>query len=287
MTTGIIPPVMEGEESGRETSSEGSGVFVEKKELSSSPPMSPDASSTASTSAAFGSIKALAGDVERMVLWKNPIESGIVVAATLVVFYLVTLGGYSSVTLASYAGMAQIAAALTFRLIHPLLVRFGVLNTSGDADAIILDRVTAFSAEVNRFIAGGFDALSLAVAAWCELLTTKEYKTLIKPLCVLFAVSIAGKILSTQMLAFLGFAVVFSVPALYQRNKQVVDEHATIVLGKVDEYSVIAQKRFRASSEQAVERAKEIAGTLRTKVTELKTKLMTSPKKQKEESKEE
>ena len=127
-------------------------------------------------------------------------------------------------------------------------------------------------------LAGVYDSLVLAVNAWTDLLTTKDYKTLVKPAISLVALSIAGKILSTQTLVFLGLIVAFSVPALYTRNKKLVDAKADIVLKHVDEYSVIAQERIRAASEQGMQKAKELAGKLQDKVTELKGKMMTPRK---------
>lgn len=262
-----------------------SGVFVEKKEVpampdatpvksAASPPMSPDASAAADATSATS----LAGDVQRIALWTNPVESGLVVAATLLVFYLLFVGGYTVVTLAAYAGLSQLAASLTFRLVYPLLLKFGVLKGDASADDVVEKRVAAFSGEVKKILAGVYDSLVLAVNAWTDLLTTKDYKQLVKPALSLAAISLAGKILSTQTIVFLGLLTAFSVPALYTRNKELVDAKAGIVLKQVDEYSVIAQERFRAASEQGMQKAKELAGTLREKVSEFKGKMMT-PKK--------
>merc|ERR1711871_378455 len=117
---------------------------------------------------------------------------------------------------------------------------------------------------------------------WYSMLTGACWKTNLKCAGFLAGLSVLGCMLSLPVMLFLSFLLAFSVPVLYKQNKTVVDAKLGDAQAQFTELSGVAEKRFRASSAQAVSYGQGLADKFKAKVTELKSKLSPSKKKKDE-----
>eukprot|EP00727_Mastigamoeba_balamuthi_P014656 m51a1_g9816 hypothetical protein (232) ;mRNA; f:1865589-1866909 len=164
-----------------------------------------------------------------VVLWENPIRSGVVFVAVNTLFYLIRCRGYSFLSLVTLSQLAALLVAGLFYAFH----RF----VRGQTDSPFANWTLTIPHETFEAHSRTFEALFNAVVASLTYLllfsnpvASAQYAT-----GLLFMTWLSYKI-RLMTLAWLTVVVVFVWPRLYREKKELIDEYA----GQA--YSVASEK---------------------------------------------
>jgi len=175
----------------------------------------------------------LISQVEDLIYWKNTIKSGLVFATGLFTFFVLTVGGYTVISLTSnlllwilvisfaYTNGTMMFATFQGKSpVNPHISRWGE-----DKFNITKETIEEYIECLLPYVNKGIDFAR--EVAFC----TNNMRTL-KVIGALWVISIFSNLFSGLTLLFLEFFLAFSIPRLYEMNKQQVDKVAEIALSQ-------------------------------------------------------
>jgi len=173
----------------------------------------------------------LISQAEDLIYWKNPIKSGLVFVTGLFTFFVLTVGGYTVISLTSNL------------LLWLLIISFAYTN--GTMMFATFQGKSPVNPHTSRWGEAKFDITKETVDEYVDFLLPyvnkgidfarevafclNNMKTL-KVIGALWVISIFSNLFSGLTLLFLEFFLAFSIPRLYEMNKQQVDKYADIAL---------------------------------------------------------
>jgi cytochrome b subunit of formate dehydrogenase len=173
----------------------------------------------------------LISQAEDLIYWKNPIKSGLVFVTGLFTFFVLTVGGYTVISLTSNL------------LLWLLIISFAYTN--GTMMFATFQGKSPVNPHISRWGEAKFDITKETVDEYVDFLLPyvnkgidfarevafclNNMKTL-KVIGALWVISIFSNLFSGLTLLFLEFFLAFSIPRLYEMNKQQVDKYADIAL---------------------------------------------------------
>jgi len=194
-------------------------------------------SSTTPTKGDTSVYNELISQAEDLIYWRNPIKSGLVFLTGLFTFFVLTVGGYTVISLISNL------------LLWLLVISFAYTN--GTMMFATFQGKTPSNPHISRWGDGKFDISKETVDEYVEFLLPyvnkgidfarevafclNNMKTL-RVIGALWVISIFSNLFSGLTLLFLEFFLVFSVPRLYEMNKQQVDKYAEFALSQAKTY---------------------------------------------------
>jgi hypothetical protein len=221
--------------------------------------------------------------LEKLVLWSNPLHSGLVFSSGVLAYYLTHFAGYGLVTLVSYLLLLQIFANVALVVLHKPLSMVGLVDKDSDprensmamlsserfSEEKIQARLTAFVPVVASAIAGTVCYLKKVLG--CR----SVYRTTVTTVA-LFVLSYAGTLFSVWTLAFVAMLMAFTLPIGYVQNQQVVDKYVAQGTDKATDV-------FNAAYDQASQKYKEaVPPHIQERIRSFSQQL-SSPKKAKSE----
>jgi len=155
-------------------------------------------------------------EVHRILHWKEPIETGLIFGIINFTVYLLTCGGYSIITLTSYALLSLLLVGGAYVYGTQLKVRFGggnyqnplverFKNSSLKISKENLEEIVDIIVEFVNHLEEKFRAI---------FLHTNPYQTL-KYAAIIYAISIVGKIFSFVTLFEIALWITFIWPKVY------------------------------------------------------------------------
>lgn len=173
---------------------------------------------------------------QRVVSWKDPVESGLVFAILTFFFYLITLGGYTVITLVSYLLLAFLLSAAAYvnglqfygqfrgqQIENPLVAKFknykfNVSRRDLEPHLLLVELI------LNQFLS----SLSKAIFV-------TDLKYTLKFAFGAWVASFIGS-WSIPALIYLGIVVAFVWPRLYAEKQKEIDDIARLVRQKLNFY---------------------------------------------------
>jgi len=213
---------------------------VEEKVIVATPSV-PVVTSTSSTAGPQNVQEALQNNplyhhAQRIVLWKDPIESGLSFAILTFFFYLITCGGYTVVTLVSYLLLAFLVTAAAYvngiqfygqfrgqTIENPLIAKFKNYQFA----------VTRKDLEPHLLLAEIL--INEAIGSVTRALFVTDLKYTLKFAFGAWAASFIGQ-WSIAALLYLALVVAFVWPRLYAEKRNEIDQIALLIRQKVSFY---------------------------------------------------
>jgi hypothetical protein len=191
----------------------------------------------------------LVSQVEDLIYWKNVVRSGLVFATGLFTFFVLTVGGYTVISLVSNL------------LLWLLVISF--IYTNGTLMFATFQGKTPVNPHTSRWgdDKKQFHLTKEAVEEYVEYILPYVNKGIdfvrdvtfcinsmntLKIIGALWCISIIGNLSSGLTLLFLEFFLAFTVPRLYEMNKQ-----------QVDKFVQLAYSQFKIYYDEAVKFVKE------------------------------
>lgn len=195
--------------------------------------------------------------VEKLLLWSNPLHSGLVFSCGVLAYYLTHFAGYGLVTLVSYLLLLQIFANVSLVILHKPLSMVGLVDKDSDPreNSMAILSSERFSEEhiQARLIAFAplfASAIATTVGYLKKMLGCRSvYRTTITTVS-LFVISYMGTLFSVWTIAFVAMLMAFTLPIGYTQNKEIVDKY-------VNQGTEKATEAFSAAYEQASKKYKE------------------------------
>lgn len=155
--------------------------------------------------------------VEELLLWRDPIRSGVVLAAVTVLYILLEWTNRSLISLVSTVTALLVATSFVWASLASWLNRAGPpvpqLLREGISESQVKSLVESYTPMINKGL-----ALLYRVATGKDPVLTAEV------VGVLFVVGKLGKVFSVLTWAFVVVLVAFSVPKLYELKKPEIDD---------------------------------------------------------------
>jgi len=200
-------------------------------------------------------------EVHRLLHWKEPVESGLIFGIINFAVYLLTYGGYSLITLTSYALLSLLLVGAAYVYGTQLKVRF----SGGNYQNPLITRFKNTNLKISK---ENFDEIVEIIVEFVNQLEEKfraiflhmqPFETL-KFAAIIFAASIVGKIFSLVTLFEIALWFAFIWPKVYSLyHKEIhhyygiakvhANTHLEIALSKIPPVGPLAQIVKKKKSE--------------------------------------
>ncbi|KAL5235726.1 hypothetical protein ACI65C_003136 [Semiaphis heraclei] len=171
--------------------------------------------------------------VEALVYWRDPISSGIVFGATLVV--LLSFAYMSLISVVAYLAMFIQAACILLRLYKTALQTVNKTNESHPFQEYLdLDiRLPQEKAEeVSKLAVVHINAVLVELR---RLLLAEDLVDSAKFFGILWVLTYVGALFNGLTLIIIGFVALFTLPKVYENNKTQIDQNIEVVRSKIAE----------------------------------------------------
>ncbi|NP_001191909.1 reticulon 1 isoform 1 [Acyrthosiphon pisum] len=171
--------------------------------------------------------------VEALVYWRDPISSGIVFGATLVV--LLSFAYMSLISVVAYLAMFIQSACILLRLYKTALQTVNKTNESHPFQEYLdLDiRLPQEKAEeVSKLAVVHVNAVLVELR---RLLLAEDLVDSAKFFGILWVLTYVGALFNGLTLIIIGFVALFTLPKVYENNKTQIDQNIEVVRSKIAE----------------------------------------------------
>ncbi|NP_001191910.1 reticulon 1 isoform 2 [Acyrthosiphon pisum] len=171
--------------------------------------------------------------LEALVYWRDPISSGIVFGATLVV--LLSFAYMSLISVVAYLAMFIQSACILLRLYKTALQTVNKTNESHPFQEYLdLDiRLPQEKAEeVSKLAVVHVNAVLVELR---RLLLAEDLVDSAKFFGILWVLTYVGALFNGLTLIIIGFVALFTLPKVYENNKTQIDQNIEVVRSKIAE----------------------------------------------------
>lgn len=178
------------------------------------------------------------GTVSAIIHWRDPIETGLIFAIGNFFFFLLTVGGYTIVSLISNLFLA-------FVLVCGLYVNGTLLKaqfSNKEPRNPFADRFKDAKLQITKeMVQEHVELVVLALNASIEKLREVFYCTnnaqTATFAAAFWALSILGRLFSGTALLYIGFLTLFVWPPVYEKKQQKIDQYWELVKKNVDKHA--------------------------------------------------
>ncbi|XP_075974293.1 reticulon isoform X2 [Anticarsia gemmatalis] len=175
------------------------------------------------------------GLVESLIYWRSAAHSGAALGAGLAL--LVALACCSVVSVAAYASLLALSAAVAFRIYKNVLQAVQKTN-DGHPFKWLLEKDVSVSAERAQSLAAAATAhLNAALAELRRLFLVEDLVDSLKFGVLLWCLTYVGACFNGITLIILGWIALFTLPKAYEMNKAQVDANLELARAKINEIS--------------------------------------------------
>ncbi|KAG5674561.1 hypothetical protein PVAND_004517 [Polypedilum vanderplanki] len=173
------------------------------------------------------------GPVESLIYWRDVKKSGIVFGIGLSI--LLALSMFSLISVFAYTSLAALSASISFRIYKNVQ---SAIQKSSDGHPFkdILDIDLTLSQDRANQIAG------LIISHFNAYITELRRLFLVEDLIdslkfglLLWLLTYVGAIFNGMTVVILAYIAMFTLPKVYESNKQTVDQYLDLVRGKINE----------------------------------------------------
>ena len=197
--------------------------------------------------------------VEKLILWSNPLHSGLVFSSGVLAYYLTHFAGYGLVTLVSYLLLLQIFANVSLVVLHKPLSMVGLVDKDSDPreNSMAMLSSERFSEEhirarLNDFVPIMASAIATIVAYLKKILGCRSVYRTTATTVSLFVFSYVGTLFSVWTIAFVAMLMAFTLPIGYRQNKVVVDKYVNEGTEKATEAFNVAYEHVSKKYQETV-----------------------------------
>ncbi|XP_025204546.1 reticulon-1-A isoform X3 [Melanaphis sacchari] len=173
------------------------------------------------------------GPVEALVYWRDPVSSGIVFGATLIV--LLSFAYMSLISVVAYLAMFIQSGCILLRLYKTALQTVNKTNESHPFQEYLdLDiRLPQEKAEeLSKLAVVHINAVLVEVR---RLLLAEDLVDSAKFFGILWVLTYVGALFNGLTLIIIGFIALFTLPKVYENNKTQIDQNIEVVRSKIAE----------------------------------------------------
>lgn len=158
--------------------------------------------------------------VEQILLWEDPLASGVSFACGMLFVLLIQLGGYSLLTLLSYLGLLQLIVCFVY-----INGSRAYLNFKGQGQAHDMYDDTEYVSfdAFNAYAHQTHDALNTILQRTTDIIHCRDNVFTLKVAASLFGLSIVGRLFDGLTIFGIAFFLAFSLPKVYQLNRAQID----------------------------------------------------------------
>lgn len=166
-----------------------------------------------------------------VIYWKKPVTSAAALSVGLLVFLLIGVYEYSSLSIVCYCLILN----LLVRLIHNHGSRtLAEMNVMPKRKIPAAPEIFVTEEQVQARVADITAGLNAVLSTSYSMLCGECTPVVGKSIAALFALSLATRILGSTGVCFLAFVSAFTLPKIYEKKKAEIDEAAAKVKAQVD-----------------------------------------------------
>lgn len=171
------------------------------------------------------------GPVESLIYWRDPKKSGVVFGAGLVI--LLAVSCFSVISVFAYTSLLALFGTIAFRIYKNVLQ--AVQKTSeGHPFKDYLEYELAIPQEkVSQVANVGVAHVNAFLAELRRLFLVEDLVDSIKFGVLLWGLTYLGSWFNGMTLVILGFVALFTLPKVYENNKQSIDTYLDLVRSKI------------------------------------------------------
>jgi hypothetical protein len=173
------------------------------------------------------------GPVESLIYWRDPKKSGPVFGIGLVL--LIAMSCFSLISVFAYVSLIALLGTICFRIYKNILQ--AVQKTSeGHPFQEFLDLDLSLSQEkIQQIVTVGVAHLNALVAELRRLFLVEDLIDSIKFGLLLWCLTYLGAWFNGMTLVIIAFVALFTLPKVYENNKQTIDTNLDLVRSKITE----------------------------------------------------
>jgi len=171
---------------------------------------------------------------ENLLLWKNPLESGVVFGTILVL--LVAVKYISLISVVANLGLALVTSTVAFRIYKSVLSAVKKTDDSGHPFKKYLDiDVTLPSDKVNEFTDKVVSDLNALLKRLKTIFLVEDLVETLKFAVAMYLSTYIGRMVNGLTILIVLWVAVFSVPRIYKDNQAKIDEALGPIKVKIEE----------------------------------------------------
>jgi len=173
------------------------------------------------------------GPVESLIYWRDVKKSGVVFGIGLAILLAMSL--FSLISVFAYLSLLTLAGTISFRIYKTIMS--AVQKTSeGHPFKEILDIDLTLSPEKVQNIAGvAVSHINAYIAELRRLFLVEDLVDSLKFALLLWLLTYIGAIFNGMTVVILAYVAMFTLPKVYETNKQNIDQYLDLVRSKIVE----------------------------------------------------
>lgn len=181
----------------------------------------------------FGDIKFTKEELESLIYWRDVKKSGVVFGIGLAVLLAMSL--FSLISVFAYLSLLTLLATISFRIYKTIMS--AVQKTSeGHPFKEFLDIDLTLSPEKIQQVAGvAVTHVNAYVAELRRLFLVEDLVDSLKFALLLWLLTYIGAIFNGMTVIILSYIAMFTLPKVYETNKQNIDQYLDLVRSKIVE----------------------------------------------------
>jgi hypothetical protein len=166
-------------------------------------------------------VRTSVGDI---LLWKNPLQSGLWFSTIFLMFFLTIFSEYSLMTLLCYIILLQLLFTNGIIRAAPSLSKMGLLRANFNPKTFAMQRQAFSIDELKKFAKGSAGIIYSWIQIWNEALSTDDAQVVLSVAFSLFVLAIVGKIMTLSVFLFIIFLGAFTCPKIYSLQSEKFDD---------------------------------------------------------------
>lgn len=195
-----------------------------------------------------------------LVLWRQPVLTGLWLVVFFLVFFLLEVSEYSVLTLLSYLILLQLVTATALIRAAPTLKTMGLLRQAFDPKIFAQQRQAFTPEELTRFSRGAAMLAYEAILNWNDALVTRDARKVLRVSAGMVTLAALGIFLSVDLAVLIVVVVGFSVPKIYEMQGDRIDEFTAVLWEAVERRLPV--DRFFDLAATLAERLEPVLGSL-------------------------
>ncbi|XP_026821874.1 reticulon-1-A-like isoform X3 [Rhopalosiphum maidis] len=173
------------------------------------------------------------GPVEALVYWRDPVSSGIVFGATLVV--LLSFAYMSLISVVAYLAMFIQSGCILLRLYKTALQTVNKTNESHPFQEYLDLDIRLPQEKAEELCKLAVVHINAVLVELRRLLLAEDLVDSAKFFGILWVLTYVGALFNGLTLIIIGFIALFTLPKVYENNKTQIDQNIEVVRSKIAE----------------------------------------------------
>jgi len=173
------------------------------------------------------------GPVAALIYWRDPKKSGIVFGVILGV--LLSLAYFSLISVLAYLSLISLIGTVAFRIYKTVLQAVQKTSDGHPFKEFLEVDLTLPAEKVHQFADIAVAHTNAAISEFRRLFLVEDIVDSLKFGVLLWCLTYVGSWFNGMTLVIIGVVALFTLPKVYETNKEQIDQNLALVQGRINE----------------------------------------------------